>query len=70
MGKVGTPYIKVEKIGGLRLITIMKGVPGGHVLAARGECVRGDPSAFEAEVKRCLAAAGVREASQEMQANG
>lgn len=70
MGKIGTPYIKVEKRDGNCHVTVMKGVPGGHVLAGRGICPDGDTDALKAEVSRVMQVIRLREGPQEIQADG
>lgn len=68
--KVPSGYVKCEKRNGALLLTIMRGVPGGHVLAAQGECAEGDTEGLRAEVIRMIDKARFEAPRQEKQADG
>lgn len=70
MSKLGKPYVRCEKRDGELLLTVMRGVPGGHALGARGKCAAGDSTALKLEVIRLVEAARAGRPTWGKQADG
>lgn len=70
MSKAVSPYVKVEKRGNEYLITVMKAVLGGHLVAAQGTALISDPLAFKQELLRLVEGAKAGKTRQEIQADG
>lgn len=64
------PYIKCEKRDGMYFLSVMKGIPGGHVLKGRGTVPTGDMLALRTKVIQMMATAREGEPNWEKQADG
>lgn len=70
MPRMPKPYIRCEKRDGKLLLTVMRAVPGGHVLGARGVADLTDVESIRAEVVRCIDKARLEGRVRGKQANG
>lgn len=70
MRKPPQPYVRIGKVGGNLVITVMKRQGNGHVPAAQGVCLASDSAAVYAEVVRCMDDARAGSPLWEKQADG